>query len=104
MNIRFFDAQLEEFIRSLDEPTIAKVLRIIDLLEMFGYKLAPPHSKKVRAQLFELRVRGKREIRIFYAFREGEAVLLHGFVKQSQRIPKKEMFIAAQKLKALDST
>jgi len=102
MNIRFFNVQLEKFIRSLDESTIAKVLRTIDLLEMFEYKLGPLHSKKVRAQLFELRVCGKQEVRIFYAFHKDAAVLLHGFVKKSKRIPGKELTIALQKLKTLD--
>lgn len=102
MNVRFFDSRLEQFIRSLGELTIAKVLRTIDLLEMFGNKLAFPHSKKVHARLFELRVQGKQEVRIFYTFRRDEAVLLHGFVKKSKRIPKKEMFTALQRLKTLD--
>ena len=103
MNIRFFDAQLEKFIHSLDESTIAKILRTIDLLEMFGHKLTLPHSKKVHVELFELRIRGKQEIRIFYTFHKDEAILLHGFVKKSERIPKKEMLTALQKLKILDS-
>jgi len=102
MNIRFFDTQIEKFIHSLDESTIAKVLRIIDLLEVFGHKLTLPHSKKVHAELFELRVLGKQEVRIFYTFHKGEAVLLHGFMKKSKRIPKKEIATAFQKLKALD--
>ena len=101
MNINFFDTQLEKFIHSLNEATIAKVLRTIDLLEMFGHKLTLPHSKKVHAELFELRVRGKQEIRIFYTFHKDEAVLLHGFVKKSKRIPKKELSLALQKLKHL---
>lgn len=101
MNIRFFDTQLEKFIHSLDEVTIAKVLRTIDLLEMFGHKLTLPHSKKVHAQLLELRIRGKQEVRIFYTFHRDEAVLLHSFVKKSKRIPTKEMRTALQKLKHL---
>ena len=68
MNIRFFNVQIEKLIHSLDEATIAKVLRTIDLLEMFGHKLTPPHSKKAHTQLFELRVRGKQELRVFYTF------------------------------------
>lgn len=59
MDIKFFDARVEKFIRSLDSFTVAKVLRTIDLLEIFGPKLAFPHSKKVAARLFELRIRGK---------------------------------------------
>lgn len=103
MNVRFFDAQLEKFIQSLDEPTIAKVLRTIDLLEMFGNQLGLPHSKKVHAKLFELRIRGRQEVRIFYTFHKNEAVLLHGFVKKSKRIPKKELRVSLQKLETLDS-
>ncbi|MBI2515175.1 type II toxin-antitoxin system RelE/ParE family toxin [Candidatus Wolfebacteria bacterium] len=102
MNIRFFDTQLEKFIRSLDESTIAKVLRTIDLLEMFGHQLGLPHSKKVHTHLFELRILGKQEVRIFYTFHTDEAVLLHGFVKKSNRIPKKEFTTALQKLETLD--
>lgn len=101
MNIRFLDAQLGKFIQSLDEETIAKVLRTIDLLEMFGHKLTLPHSKKVHSDIFELRVRGKQEVRIFYTFHKNEAVLLHGFVKKSKRIPNKEMHTAVQKLNYL---
>ncbi len=103
MNIRFIDIKLERFIRSLDESTIAKVLRTIDLLEMFGHGLSLPHSKKVHTELFELRVRGKQEVRIFYAFRKNGAVLLHGFIKKSNRIPKKELDLALQKLRGLTS-
>lgn len=101
MNIHFFDTQLEKFINSLDEASIAKALRIIDLLEMFGRKLTLPHSKKVHAQLFELRIMGKQEVRIFYTFYKDKAVLLHGFVKKSKRIPNKEMRTALQKLRHL---
>ena len=102
MNIRFFDAQLERFIQSLDEFTIAKVLRTIDLLAAFGHAFTLPHSKKVHTRLFELRIRGKQEVRIFYSFHKNEAVLLHGFVKKTNRIPKKEMRLALKKLIALD--
>ena len=103
MIIRFFDTQLERFIQSVDEFTIAKVLRTIDLLAAFGHTLTLPHSKKVHTRLFELRIRGKQEVRIFYSFHKNEAVLLHGFVKKTNRIPKKEMRLALKKLTALDA-
>src|SRR3989344_3749783 len=103
MNIRFFDAQVERFIQSLDEFTISKVLRTIDLLAAFGHTLTFPHSKKVNTRLFELRMRGKQEVRIFYSFHKNEAVLLYGFVKKTNRIPKKEMRLALKKLTALDA-
>jgi len=103
MEIKFFDGALEKFISGLEKPIIAKVLRTIDLLESFGQQLGMPHSKKVDKGLFELRVRGKQEVRVFYAFHDNQAILLHGFVKKSQKITKKELNTANQKLTALDS-
>ncbi len=98
MEIRIFDTSLEKFIKNLQKPTIAKVLRVIDLLEKFGQKLGPPHTKKVSARLFELRIPGKQEVRIFYTFHKSQILLLHGFVKKSQKIPQKEIKVALQKL------
>jgi len=96
------DSSLEEFIGSLQKSTIAKVLRTIDLLGEFGPKLGMPHTKKISAQLFELRIRGTQEIRIFYTFHKSQIYLLHGFIKKSERTPKKEIRLALQKLKELD--
>jgi len=101
MEIRIFDVSLEKFIKSLQKPTIAKVLRTIDLLEKFGQRLGPPHTKKISAHLFELRVAGKQEVRIFYSFHESQIFLLHGFIKKSRKIPQKEIKITSQKLKQL---
>ena len=103
MNIHILDDSLEEFIENLQKPTVVKVLRTIDLLEKFGQSLKLPHSKKILARLFELRIRGAQEVRIFYTFHKSQIFLLHGFVKKSQRIPKKEIRIALKKLKKLDS-
>ncbi|MBI4992925.1 MAG: hypothetical protein HZC26_02205 [Candidatus Magasanikbacteria bacterium] len=38
-----------------------------------------------------------------YTFHENRAVLLHGFVKKSQRIAKKELAATVLKLQALDT-
>lgn len=101
MRVDFFDDALEKFIESLEKPTIAKIVREIDLLEKFGHQLDMPHSKKIAPDLFGLRIRGAQEVRIFYTFSGGRAVLLHGFVKKSQRIPPREHALAAQKLNHL---
>ena len=95
------DSQLEKFIASLEKPAIARVLRTVDLLETFGNNLAMPHSKKVLGKLFELRIRGKQEIRIFYAFLNGAAYLLHGFIKKQQKTPRREIEQAILKFNSL---
>jgi len=102
METHILDASLEKFIKNLQKPTAAKVLRTIDLLEKFGQKLGAPHAKKISPRLFEIRIPGKQEVRIFYSFHKSQIFLLHGFIKKSQKIPHREIKIALQKLKLLD--
>jgi len=82
---------VEAFLENLAEKEIAKVIRTIDLLEEFGNKLEMPHSKHIENGLLELRIRGKREIRIFYCFNKNKAVLLHACIKKTQKTPVKEL-------------
>ena len=104
MEVSYFDSTLEKFILRLEKATIAKVLRTVALLERFGSVLGMPHSKKVAPQLFELRIRGRQEVRILYAFyKNNTAILLHGFIKKSERIPARELHTALQKLRTLDT-
>ena len=93
--------EVEGFIITLDKLTIAKILRVIDLLEKFGNQLQLPHSKRLGKGLFELRIRGSKEIRIFFTYYKNEAILLHGFIKKSRQIPPKEISMAYNKLRSL---
>ncbi|TSC72245.1 MAG: Uncharacterized protein G01um101470_387, partial [Parcubacteria group bacterium Gr01-1014_70] len=101
MKVVIFDSALEKFIESLEKKTIARVLRSIDLLAEYGNALEMPHSKHVQKNLFELRIRGYQEIRIFYSFSKSQAILLYGYVKKSQKTPKKELDKALRALKRL---
>ena len=76
---------VETFLESLNTKEIAKVIRTIELLEEFGNNLGMPHSRHMSDGLLELRVRGTREIRIFYCFHEKQAVLLHAYIKKTQK-------------------
>lgn len=89
---------VEEFIYSQSSQAIAKITRNINLLEKYGPYLEMPHSRKLSGQLYELRIRGKQEIRILYSFVGKTAYLLHGFKKQTQQIPQKEIGIAQNRL------
>ncbi|MFH0853087.1 MAG: type II toxin-antitoxin system RelE/ParE family toxin [bacterium] len=91
-------SDIEKFISTLEKPTIAKIFRTVDLLEIFGNRLGMPHSKKVKGGIFELRIRGQQEVRILYTFQKREIVLLHGFIKKSQKTPKREIKLAIKKL------
>lgn len=82
---------VETFLATLTEKEIAKVIRTIELLEEFGNSLGMPHSKHISEGLLELRVRGTREIRIFYCFHKNKAVLLHVYIKKTQKTSNKEL-------------
>lgn len=93
-----FHGEVERFIRTLQKPTIARLLRTLDLLEKYGRNLGMPHVKFVVHGMYELRVRGKQEIRIFFVFYHGNIVCIHGFVKKSQKSPRVEFETAKKRL------
>ncbi len=49
-------SQVEEFIRSLDAKSQARIARTLDLLEEFGIDLGMPYARHLEKQLWELRV------------------------------------------------
>lgn len=102
MKIKFFDQSIENFLLELDRPTTAKALRTFDLLEKFGKNLGIPHSKKISENIFELRIRGKTEVRILYSFHKKIIILLSAFIKKTQKIPKQHLKLAKNRLKSLD--
>lgn len=85
-----------DFIRKLDAKMQAKVLKIIDLLEENGPELRMPYSEHLDDGIFELRAKQSSDItRVLYFFRVGKKVVLtHGFVKKTQKTPKKEIELA----------
>ena len=82
---------VEKLLESLTPSELAKAIRTIDLLEEFGHELGLPHSRHMQGGLLELRVRGKREIRVFFCFHKNKAVLLHAFIKKTEQTPTKEL-------------
>lgn len=98
--IIFSHPDIEKFVESLPTIACAKVIRMLELLARFGYELKMPHVKKLPNGLFELRVRGKQEIRFFYYFESSDLVIvLHGFKKKTQKIPAREFAIARKRKK-----
>lgn len=90
MQIIISDA-VEVFLCSLSKKELAKVIRTIELLEEFGNTLNMPHSRHMADGLLELRVRGVREVRIFYCFHAGSAILLTACIKKTQKTVDKEL-------------
>lgn len=84
-------APVEVLIDGLTPVEVAKFLHTVELLEQFGNRLGLPHSRHMGDGILELRVRGKREIRILYCFHKQSAVLLHIFIKKTQKTITREI-------------
>lgn len=93
---------IEDFLNDLDNKTLAKVFRLIDLLEQEG-TLPFPHARKMQghSNLWELRILSSRgAVRVFYVYYEkGRIVFVSGFMKKSQKTPQREIERALNYLK-----
>jgi len=79
----------------------ASYARLTELLEEFGLELRMPHSRAMGQGLFELRPRGREGIaRVYYCTRVGRRiVILHSFVKKTDKTPQRELDIAQARQK-----
>ena len=100
-NIIFYEKEngsipVQEFLDALPANHHAKALRDIDVLEKYGTALTMPHIRHVQGKLWELRIKHSSDIsRIFYFIPIGnDIVLLHGFVKKTQKTPGREITTA----------
>ena len=103
MEIRYYNHGLQDFVASLNERTQAKFLEVTDFLSRHNYRVGMPLSRQLGGHLYELRIRSAEEVRIFYTFHQSAILLLHGFIKQEQKTPRREIRIAKRRLKDLDT-
>lgn len=84
--VSYYNDSVMQNILRLPDTLLAKYLRTVNLIEMFGANLGEPHSKAFGDGLFELRLKGKEGIaRVFYC----------------TIIEKKELDIARDRLKEI---
>ena len=77
---------------------------IIDLIEDYGAQLGKPYADVIGDGLFEIRVKGKEWIaRAFFCYaKNAEIIVLHSFIKKTQKPPKNELEIAKKRLKEVE--
>ena len=91
---------VQEFLDSLPDKALAKVIRDIELLAQYAPNLHEPYTKHNDGPLWELRSKFSSNIyRIFYfIWRDNKLILLHGFTKKSQKTPPAEIAIAKKRM------
>ncbi|MHB1356952.1 MAG: type II toxin-antitoxin system RelE/ParE family toxin [Anaerolineae bacterium] len=85
-----------EFLNGLANRERAKAFRVLKLLQEYGTLLAMPHALPIERGLWELRAGASR---IFYfTYIDRRLIILHGYLKKSQRTPVKEMKTALKRM------
>ncbi len=97
------DNPVSKFLDTLDKQTQTKLLRIVANIEEYGLLSVIPHIKKLTGTpLWEIRILGKHNARIIYVVPTHKSVLLlHGFMKKTDKTPSKEINIALERFKGL---
>ena len=99
-SIEYYSPEVEESVLGLPEGLLSRYFRLTDLMIEFGANLGMPHTKPIENGLFELRVKSKEGIaRVFFCTKVGKRIImLHVFIKKTQKIPKKELVIANKRM------
>jgi phage-related protein len=104
--VRFFRTTegrepVREWLKSLsksERKAIGDEIRTVQ----FGWPLGMPLVRKLDAGLWEIRVAlSNRTARVLFTIVDGQAVLLHGFIKKSQKTPARELAVAKQRREQL---
>ena len=92
---------VKDFIESLQKRDKVKIFRIFQYIQIYGLSAILPHVKKLSGtQFWEIRILGESNIRIIYVSITSDSVLvLHGFLKKSQKTPGRELKTAEIRLK-----
>ncbi len=102
LSVRFFRTvqgrePVREWLRSLakrERKAIGDEIRTVQ----FGWPIGMPLVRKLDAGLWEVRVSlPDRTARVLLTIVDRQAVLLHGFIKKSQKTPARDLAVARQR-------
>ena len=79
-----------------DRRAIGRDIAVVE----FRWPLGMPTCRQLRGDVWEVRtsLAGGRIARVLFAIEDGELVLLHGFLKKTQRTPPEAIRLAKQRL------
>ncbi len=99
--ITFYNDKVEVQTLNLPSGILANFLHIAEMIEELGPNLGRPYVGTLGAGLFEIRAKGREGIgRSIYCTVKGrEVIILHSFVKKSQKTPKKDLDLARKRMK-----
>lgn len=101
--ISYYSEAVQDDILSLPDTLAARYVVLTRRMAVIGPNLGAPHTKAFGDGLFELRLKGAEGIaRVFFCTLVGRRiVMLHSFVKKTNKTPQRELEIAESRLKEL---
>ena len=101
--ITYYSESVQEQILDLPDTLAARYIVLTRRMVAIGPNLGEPHTKAFGDGLFELRLKGAEGIaRVFFCTLIGKRiVMLHSFIKKSDRTPKRELDVAHTRLKEI---
>ncbi|RJX36076.1 MAG: type II toxin-antitoxin system RelE/ParE family toxin [Desulfurivibrio sp.] len=101
--ITYCSESLQEEILAMPAGFLGRFLRYSDRMEVYGPDLGMPHTRAMGDGLFELRLKAAEGIaRVFYCTTVGKKiVILHQFIKKTDKTPPKELTIARRRMKEI---
>jgi len=102
-SITYYSREVQEDILNLPVSLQARYIALTDRMIEYGPNLGLPHTDAFGGGLFELRLKGAEGIaRVFFCTMvEQEIVMLHSFMKKTQKTPEKELKLAKKRIKEL---
>lgn len=101
--IVYYSESVQEQILDLPDTLAARYVVLTRRMVAIGPNLGEPHTKAFGDGLFELRLKGAEGIaRVFFCTQIGKRiVVLHSFIKKSDRTPQRELDVAHTRLKEI---
>lgn len=99
--VAFFNASVKSSLANWPIKMKAKFIRIVELIELFGpIDVGMPHVKNMGKGLFEIRTKSQEGIgRAFFCMMvRKEIIILHSFIKKTQKTSEKEIEIARKRM------
>jgi len=99
--IEYYSEDVQEQILELPDTLAARYVVLTRWITAIGPNLGPPHTATFGDGLCELRLVGKEGIaRVFFCALIGRrVVMLHLFIKKTQKTPLKEIELARRRMK-----
>lgn len=100
-SIVYYSESVQNEILELPDTLAARYIVLTKRMVILGPNLGAPHTKAFGHGLFELRLKGSEGIaRVFYCALIGKRiVMLHSFIKKSDKTPLRERKIAEARMK-----